>query len=76
MRGHLQHRGDDARRLKVFLGLDAAGKWRYIERPFTDSAVRPSATWRRLVIVVGWSSWSTMVATCLGAATGIEALAG
>ena len=63
-------------RLKVFLGRDAAGKWRYIERPFTDSAVRPSATWRRLVIVVGWSSWSTMVATCLGAATGIEALAG
>ena len=32
MRGHLQQRGDDAWRLKVYVGRSADGKRRYLER--------------------------------------------
>lgn len=32
MRGHLQYRGDDAWRIKVYLGRSADGRWRNLER--------------------------------------------
>lgn len=32
MRGHLQHGGSDAWRLKVYVGRDANGTKRYVER--------------------------------------------
>lgn len=32
MRGHLQHRGGDAWRIKVYLGRSADGRKRYLER--------------------------------------------
>lgn len=34
MRGHLQERGNDAWRLKVYVGRSADGRKRYIEKTF------------------------------------------
>lgn len=52
MRGHLQHRGDDAWRLKVFLGRDAAGKRRYIERTVHGPRREAERELARLVVEV------------------------
>jgi hypothetical protein len=34
MRGHLQERGNDAGRLKVYVGRSAGGRKRYVEKSF------------------------------------------
>ena len=52
MRGHVQHRGSDAWRLKVFLGRDAAGKRRYIERTVHGSRRDAERDLARLVVEV------------------------
>lgn len=52
MRGHLQNRGGDAWRIKVYLGRSADGRKRYLER--TVRGTKPDAEWElaRLVVEV------------------------
>lgn len=52
MRGHMQQRSHDAWRLKVFLGRDAAGKRRYLERTVHGSRREAERELARLVVEV------------------------
>ncbi|MGH9157637.1 MAG: hypothetical protein ACRD1K_17780 [Acidimicrobiales bacterium] len=52
MRGHLQQRGRDTWRLKVFLGRDATGARRYIERTVHGSRREAERELARLVVEV------------------------
>lgn len=52
MRGHLQQRAADSWRLKVFLGRDAAGKRRYMERTVHGSRREAERDLARLVVEV------------------------
>jgi hypothetical protein len=45
MRGHLQRRGSDAWRLKVYVGRDANGTKRYVERTVSGTKKEPRASW-------------------------------
>ena len=44
MRGHLQQRGRDSWRLKVFVGRSSDGKRRYVERTVRGSRT-PNGRW-------------------------------
>jgi hypothetical protein len=45
MRGHLQHRGGDAWRIKVYLGRSPDGRRRYLSGPCAAAAGMPSGSW-------------------------------
>ena len=52
MRGHLQHRGGDAWRIKVYLGRSADGRKRYQERTVRGSRRDAERDLARLVVEV------------------------
>lgn len=52
MRGHLQQRGDDQWRLKVFLGRSPDGKRRYLERTVRGTRREAERALARLVVEV------------------------
>lgn len=52
MRGHLQQRGDDAWRLKVYVGRSADGRKRYVERTFNGTQREAQRELARLVVDV------------------------
>jgi hypothetical protein len=52
MRGHLQHRGGDAWRIKVYLGRSADGRRRYLERTVRGSRRDAEREMTRLVVEV------------------------
>jgi hypothetical protein len=56
MRGHIQQRGKDSWRVKVFVGRDATGARRYVERTVRGTGGRPNGRSR------GWSWRSTRAA--------------
>ena len=53
MRGHLQQRGADSWRLKVFLGRSTDGKRRYLERTFRGLRREAENELARMVVEVG-----------------------
>jgi hypothetical protein len=52
MRGHLQHRGGDAWRIKVYLGRSADGRKRHLERTVSGSRRDAERKLSRLVVEV------------------------
>src|SRR5690606_26047755 len=52
MPGHLQHRGGDAWRIKVYLGRSADGRRRYLERTVRGSRRDAEREMSRLVVEV------------------------
>ena len=50
MRGHVQQRGADSWRLKVFIGRSGDGKRRYVERTFRGSRAEADVALARLVV--------------------------
>ncbi len=52
MRGHLQHRGGDAWRIKVYLGRSADGRKRYLERTVRGTRRDAEREMARLVVEV------------------------
>jgi len=58
MRGHLQQRGADSWRLKVFLGRSADGKKRYLERTVRGSRREADQELARLVVEAGEGRWT------------------
>src|SRR4051812_4490409 len=50
MRGHVQQRGADSWRLKVFIGRSEDGKRRYIERTIRGSRAEADVALARLVV--------------------------
>ena len=52
MRGHLQHRGGDAWRIKVYLGRSADGRKRYLERTVHGTRRDAERALSRLVVEV------------------------
>ena len=57
MRGHLQQRGADSWRLKVFLGRSPDGKKRYLERTVRGTKDQAELELARLVVEAGEGRW-------------------
>ena len=57
MRGHLQQRGADSWRLKVFLGRSADGKKRYLERTVRGTRREADQELARMVVEAGEGRW-------------------
>jgi integrase len=57
MRGHLQQRGKDSYRLKVFLGRSADGKRRYLERTVRGTQREAERELARMVVEVDEGRW-------------------
>lgn len=58
MRGHLQKRGADSWRLKVFLGRSADGKKRYLERTVRGTRREADEELARMVVEAGEGRWT------------------
>lgn len=58
MRGHLQQRGTDSWRLKVFLGRSADGKKRYLERTVRGTRREADQELARMVVEAGEGRWT------------------
>ncbi|HAS12113.1 MAG TPA: hypothetical protein DCS55_16595 [Acidimicrobiaceae bacterium] len=58
MRGHLQQRGADSWRLKVFLGRSADGKKRYLERTVRGTRSEADQELARMVVEAGEGRWT------------------
>ena len=58
MRGHLQQRGADSWRLKVFLGRSTDGKKRYLERTVRGTRSEADQELARLVVEAGEGRWT------------------
>lgn len=58
MRGHLQQRGADSWRLKVFLGRSPDGKKRYLERTVRGTRREADQELARLVVEAGEGRWA------------------
>jgi len=58
MRGHLQQRGADSWRLKVFLGRSPDGKKRYLERTVRGTRSEADQELARMVVEAGEGRWT------------------
>jgi len=58
MRGHLQQRGADSWRLKVFLGRSPDGKKRYLERTVRGTRREADQELARMVVEAGEGRWT------------------
>ena len=58
MRGHLQQRGADSWRLKVFLGRSADGRKRYLERTVRGTRSEADQELARLAVEAGEGRWT------------------
>lgn len=66
MRGHLQQRGDDAWRLKVYVGRSPDGRKRYVERTFTGTRREAERELARLVVDAGEGRFSASAPMTFG----------
>ncbi len=66
MRGHIQQRGKDRWRIKVFIGRDAAGVRRYVERTVRGTRREAEREVARAVVEVDESSYVATAALRFG----------